>query len=175
MDIVERAFAALAEAVMSADPLDADRGAAWAVDVKTAYVPGLDGSAIKVSLGFFDNPKRGLPSLNGLMVLLDAETGIVKAVLLDNGYLHRRAHGGAAVLRRPIPGAATCGRPPFSVPASRPSSIRALRLVRDFEEPVVWAAISRGRGLCSRMRQILRLAVWVVPSPEEAVRWPSWS
>ena len=40
------------------------------VDVKTAYVPGLDGFAIKISPGFFDNPKLGLPSSNGLMILL---------------------------------------------------------------------------------------------------------
>jgi hypothetical protein len=33
------------------------------VDVKTAYVPGLDSFAIKVSPGFFDNPRLGLPSL----------------------------------------------------------------------------------------------------------------
>ena len=89
VDIVERAFAALAEAGVVMPPIlsmpIAERHGE--VDVKTAYVPGLDGPAIKVSPGFFDNPKRGLPSLNGLMVLLDAETGIVKAVLLDNGYL----------------------------------------------------------------------------------------
>ena len=29
------------------------------VDVKTAYVPGLDSFAIKISPGFFDNPKLG--------------------------------------------------------------------------------------------------------------------
>ena len=29
------------------------------VDVKTAYVPGLDALAIKISPGFFDSPKRG--------------------------------------------------------------------------------------------------------------------
>jgi ornithine cyclodeaminase len=32
--------------------------------VKTAYIPGVDGFAIKISPGFFDNPKLGLPSLN---------------------------------------------------------------------------------------------------------------
>ena len=57
------------------------------VDVKTAYVPGLDSFAIKISPGFFDNPKLGLPSVNGLMVLFSAKTGMVEAVLLDNGYL----------------------------------------------------------------------------------------
>jgi len=57
------------------------------VDVKTAYIPGFEGFAIKVSPGFFDNPSLGLPSLNGLMILFSAKTGLVEAVYLDNGYL----------------------------------------------------------------------------------------
>ncbi|WP_319569071.1 ectoine utilization protein EutC [Cohaesibacter marisflavi] len=71
------------------------------VDVKTAYVPGLDSFAIKISPGFFDNPKLGLPSLNGLMVLFSAQTGIVEAVLLDNGYLTdlRTAAAGAVAAK----------------------------------------------------------------------------
>src|SRR5690349_23089147 len=56
------------------------------VDVKTAYLPGFEHFAIKVSPGFFDNPKLGLPSLNGLMILFSATTGLVTALLLDNGY-----------------------------------------------------------------------------------------
>ena len=107
VDIVERAFAALAEGGVVMPPIlsmpIAERHGE--VDVKTAYVPGLDGFAIKVSPGFFDNPKSGLPSLNGLMVLLDAETGIVKAVLLDNGYLTdvRTAAAGAVAARHLAP------------------------------------------------------------------------
>jgi ectoine utilization protein EutC len=57
------------------------------VDIKSAYLPGYEGIAVKVSAGFFDNPRRGLPSLGGLMVVLDAETGIPRAALFDNGYL----------------------------------------------------------------------------------------
>lgn len=56
-------------------------------DVKTAYIEGLDSFAIKVASGFFNNPSIGLPSSNGLMILLDSQTGIIKSVLLDNGYL----------------------------------------------------------------------------------------
>ena len=71
------------------------------VDVKTAYVPGLDSFAIKISPGFFDNPKLGLPSLNGLMVLFSARTGLTEALLLDNGYLTdiRTAAAGAVAAR----------------------------------------------------------------------------
>ena len=56
-------------------------------DVKAAYIDGLDSFAIKIASGFFDNPKLGLPSSNGLMVLLDSETGVIKSILLDEGYL----------------------------------------------------------------------------------------
>jgi len=56
-------------------------------DIKAAYVEGLDSFAIKIASGFFENPKLGLPSSNGLMVLLDSETGVIKSVLLDEGYL----------------------------------------------------------------------------------------
>jgi len=57
------------------------------VDVKSAAVKGLDGFAIKVSSGFFNNHKLGLPSLSGMMTLFSAKTGVPQAVLLDNGYL----------------------------------------------------------------------------------------
>ena len=74
------------------------------VDVKTAYVPGIDGFAIKISPGFFDNPKLGLPSLNGMMVLLSAKTGLVEALLLDNGYLTdvRTAAAGAVAAQASV-------------------------------------------------------------------------
>jgi ornithine cyclodeaminase len=110
------------------------------VDVKTAYVPGLQSFAIKISPGFFDNPKLGLPSLNGLMVLFSAQTGQVEAVLLDNGYLTevRTAAAGAVAakwLARPearrigVLGAGSQAR----------LQVRALALVRDLAEVRVWA------------------------------------
>lgn len=75
------------------------------VDVKTAYVPGLDGFAIKTSPGFFDNPKKGLATTSGLMAVHDVETGHVQAILLDNGYLTdiRTAAAGAVAARHLAP------------------------------------------------------------------------
>src|SRR5262249_24369503 len=75
------------------------------MDVKTAYVPGIPCFALKVSPGFFDNPKLGLPSLNGLMILFSAKTGLVEAVLLDNGYLTdiRTAAAGAVAAQHLAP------------------------------------------------------------------------
>src|SRR5439155_19900968 len=100
---VENAFRALATLPVAMPPIlrldiPEHRGE---VDVKTAYVPGIDGFAIKISPGFFDNPKLGLPSVNGMMVLLSSKTGLVEALLLDNGYLTdvRTAAAGAVAAK----------------------------------------------------------------------------
>lgn len=103
VDVIEKAFAALASGRVVMPPIlsmDIEE-ANGEVDVKTAYIPGFDGFAIKVSPGFFDNPKIGLPSLNGLMILFSAKTGLVEAVFLDNGYLTdiRTAAAGAVAAR----------------------------------------------------------------------------
>jgi ectoine utilization protein EutC len=107
IDCIEDAFTKLAKGDVVMPPIlsmslpDANAE----VDIKTAYVPGLDGFAIKVSPGFFDNPSLGLASLNGLMVLLSAKTGLVQAVFLDNGYLTdiRTAAAGAVAARHLAP------------------------------------------------------------------------
>jgi ornithine cyclodeaminase len=57
------------------------------VDVKTAYIHGLDSFAIKMAAGFFDNRELGLPTGSGLMIVVSAKTGFPQALLLDNGYL----------------------------------------------------------------------------------------
>jgi ornithine cyclodeaminase len=103
IDQIEVAFLSLATEAVAMPPilrldLPEHRGE---VDVKTAYLPRFDSFAIKVSPGFFDNPKLGLPSLNGLMLVLSAKTGLTEAVLLDNGYLTavRTAAAGAVAAR----------------------------------------------------------------------------
>ena len=107
VDVIERAFAALASGSVVMPPILSMElaEANGEVDVKTAYIPGFDGFAIKVSPGFFDNPKLGLPSLNGLMILFSARTGLVQAVFLDNGYLTdlRTAAAGAVAARHLAP------------------------------------------------------------------------
>jgi ornithine cyclodeaminase len=139
---IERAFAALATLPVRMPPilrLDIPdyRGE---VDVKTAYVPGLEAFAIKISPGFFDNPKLGLPSVNGLMVLFSAYTGVVEALLLDNGYLTdlRTAAAGAIAakyLSRPT------SRVAAILGAGRQARLQreALMLVRPIERARIWA------------------------------------
>ncbi len=68
------------------------------VDVKTAYIHGLDSFAIKIASGFVENYRLGLPTGSGMMVVIDARTGVPQALLLDNGYLTDVRTGAAGAL-----------------------------------------------------------------------------
>jgi len=111
IDLIEGAFRALAEGKVIQPPIlsMALPEVNGEVDVKTAYIPGLEGFAIKISPGFFNNPSLGLPSLNGLVVYFAADTGLVKAVMMDNGYLTdiRTAAAGAVAARHLAPAQVT--------------------------------------------------------------------
>ncbi|MEF3125075.1 ectoine utilization protein EutC [Rhizobium leguminosarum] len=139
---VEEAFAALATKAVAMPPilrLDIPeyRGE---VDVKTAYVPGIEGFAIKISPGFFDNPKIGLPSTNGMMVLLSSRTGLVQALLLDNGYLTdvRTAAAGAVAAKHLSRENASVAAI-FGAGMQARLQLEALTLVRPIREARIWA------------------------------------
>jgi ornithine cyclodeaminase len=150
--VVEDAFRALAQKPVAMPPvlsmmLEDVHGE---VDVKTAYIPGLEGFAIKVSPGFFNNPKIGLPSLNGLMILLSARTGLVDTLLLDNGYLTdmRTAAAGAVAAKYLAPPAVgTAGVIGAGVQARL--QIAAARLVRPFGKVLVWARDPERAAACA--------------------------
>lgn len=57
------------------------------VHIKYGYVKADDYYVIKVASGFYQNPKIGLSSSNGLMLLFSQHTGELICTLLDEGYL----------------------------------------------------------------------------------------
>ena len=172
-DIIEQAFASLAGGQVIMPPvlsmeLPQVNGE---VDVKTAYIPGLDHFAIKISPGFFDNPARGLPSLNGLMVTLDAQTGVVTSVLLDNGYLTdiRTAAAGAVAARHLAPrkievaGIIGCG-------TQARLQAQALLMERKVEKILVWGRdFQRARQYAVEMAALLDTEVEAVADVKTAV------
>jgi ectoine utilization protein EutC len=110
------------------------------IDIKSAYLPGHPGIAVKVSAGFFDNPARGLPSLGGLMIVLDAETGIPLAALFDNGYLTDLRTGLAgAVAARHLARDEASNVTVVGAGVQARFQLEALRLVRPIERATVWA------------------------------------
>lgn len=140
------------------------------VDIKAAYLPDYAGIAVKLSAGFFDNPARGLPSLGGLMVLLDAETGRPQAALFDNGYLTdlRTALAGAvAADHLAVPDAAQAAVIGAGVQARL--QLQALQLVRPIERATVWArSQERASAFAAEMTESLGMEVRAAASPAEA-------
>jgi ornithine cyclodeaminase len=55
--------------------------------IKYGYIKDDDYFVIKIASGFYDNPKIGLSSSSGLMLLFSQKTGVLVSVLLDEGYL----------------------------------------------------------------------------------------
>jgi ectoine utilization protein EutC len=173
MAVVEAAFAALGRGGVVMPPvlhLDLPERNAE-IDVKTAYVPGLPSIALKVSTGFFDNPKRGLPSLSGLMALISAETGRVEAVLLDNGYLtdvRTALAGGIAADQLARDDAKVAGIIGTGLQARL--QLEALRLVRPIERVLLWGRDpAKAEALARELEAGLGLPVASAPA-ERVVR-----
>lgn len=173
VDCVEEAFYRLAGTgvvmppVMRLDIEDAN----GEVDVKTAYVPGLASFAIKMSPGFFDNPKLGLPSLNGLMVVFSARTGVVEALLLDNGYLTdvRTAAAGAVAARHLAPRHATQASILGAGVQAR-LQLKALTLERPVRHVSIWARRSESAAeLAEWARDELQIEAEVCETARQAV------
>ena len=171
VDCIENAFRLLATEALEMPPILSMHIPEYngEVDVKTAYVPGIPSFAVKMSPGFFDNPKLGLPSVNGLMVVFAAQTGLVEALLLDNGYLTdvRTAAAGAVAAKwlarkdartAGIVGAGTQAR----------LQLKALTLGRKIDKALIWARDSVKAEICAReCADTLGIEVTATPSLDD--------
>ncbi|WP_112323041.1 ectoine utilization protein EutC [Oceanibium sediminis] len=141
------------------------------VDVKTAYVPGLDSFALKVSPGFFDNPKIGLPSTSGLMILFSARTGQLEALLLDNGYLTDvRTASAGAVAARHLSRADAQSAAILGAGLQARLQLKALCLVRPITRATIWARKPEAaRATAEELTQELGIEVRAVEDAQAAV------
>jgi len=140
------------------------------VDVKSAAVHSLDSFAIKISSGFFDNYKLGLPSLSGMMALFSSKTGIPQALLLDNGYLTnvRTAAAGAVaaryLARKNVENVGVVG-------AGKQARFQmmALKQVRDFKR-VIFFSLEGMEAYVDEMPDVLGVDVVPMDSVEAVIR-----
>ncbi|SFL87954.1 cyclodeaminase [Salibacterium qingdaonense] len=142
------------------------------VDVKTAYVKGMDLFALKMSSGFFNNADKGLPSLSGMMLLLRTDTGFTDSILQDNGYLtdvRTAAAGGIAAAHLAPETVKTAGV--IGTGTQARYQIRALQLVRKLNQVLVYGRKSeRVQQYIDDMQKELGVEVKAAKSPEEVVR-----
>lgn len=55
--------------------------------IKYGHLAGSPSFAVKIATGFQDNPRLGLPSGNGLILLFDAHTGAPQCLFQDGGWM----------------------------------------------------------------------------------------
>ncbi|PPR46828.1 MAG: Delta(1)-pyrroline-2-carboxylate reductase [Alphaproteobacteria bacterium MarineAlpha5_Bin9] len=173
ISIIEEAFKSLALGKATMPPilrLDIEKYHGES-DVKAAYIDGLDSYAIKVASGFFNNPKLGIPSSNGLMILLDAKTGVLKSILLDKGYLTdiRTAIAGAIAAKYLSNSDSTIvGIIGAGIQAKL--QLQALTLVRKIKNVYIWARdIDKVNNYIRDMKK-LNINLKACATPEEVVR-----
>jgi ornithine cyclodeaminase len=69
--------------------------------IKYGYLKAGKSFTVKIATGFYDNPKRGLPSSNGVVLVFSSETGELLTIFQDEGYLTdiRTAAAGAVAAK----------------------------------------------------------------------------
>lgn len=73
-------------------------GSEGEVHVKGAHLHGSPFFSIKEAAGFYGNARKGLPVGSGLVLVFDAQTGFLRMIVLDNGYLTELRTGAAGAL-----------------------------------------------------------------------------
>jgi len=174
VDTVEKAFTWLAEDKVEMPPIMHISVAEnnGDVDIKAAYVRGLDRFAVKMGAGFFENYRLGLPNSPAMMVVLSAKTGFAEAVLLDNAYLTdvRTGAAGAVVAkhlaRRDIETAGVIG-----AGAQGRYQMMGLKTVRDFKRLLVYDTdAGRLDAYVREMGPVLNVAVTAAPDVATVVK-----
>ncbi len=168
IECVEQAFHALATKVVVMPPimrLDIVEHNGE-IDVKSAYIPGFESLAIKISTGFFDNPGIGLPSSDALMVLFDTRTGIIQAVLLENSFLtNLRTAAAGAIAAKYLSRANSRSAAILGAGMQADLQLEALTLVRDIETATIWARDrNKAEASAARLSKRLNLPVSVSDS-----------
>lgn len=174
LEVIAEGFTKIAQAEVTIPPImriDIEEHLGE-VDVKSAYIHGLDSFAIKIASGFPENRKCGLPSGSGMMVLISAQTGLPLAVLLDNGYLTdvRTGIAGAIAAQYLAPELITNAGVIGSGVQAR-YQMQALKLVRDYQKLFVYGIDPDQVAEYSReMGEMLKVEVVQADNPEMVVR-----
>jgi len=119
------------------------------VHVKAGYLHTLPYYAVKIASGFAGNPQLGLPSSDGMVLVFDAETGALSALLLDNGYItDLRTAAAGAVAAKHLARATVATVAVIGSGAQARYQIRLLSLVRHFREVRVWGRNPEKAAAC---------------------------
>src|SRR5207249_11071747 len=125
---------------------------------------------IKAATGFWNNPDRGLPVTNGLFLVFSAETGLLTAILFDNGYLTELRTGAAGALAADLLAPAEVDT--VAIVGAGGQARYQLEALLGVRRPrrVLVASRSNSERYADEMRALHGLDLEVAPDVETAVR-----
>ncbi|MCZ4282751.1 ornithine cyclodeaminase family protein [Kiloniella laminariae] len=133
--------------------------------IKYGWIKGDPHFVVKISSGFYENPKQGLPSSTGMMLVFSATTGQPVALLNDGGLLTDVRTALAGVLATE-----TLSRPDSRVAAIVGTGIQA-RLLAEyldelsrFDRFVIWGRNEENLNRC--VQDLLAKGLNVVAEPD---------
>jgi len=142
------------------------------VHIKPGYLKGTDTYCIKIASGFYGNPKIGLPSGDGMILLFDAKTGVPRSILVDRAFITDMRTAGAGALaahclaKKSVESVAVIG-----TGMQGRLQIEALSEVRDFHVLKVWGRTPANvERYVEDMRQKLTAEIVSVNSVKDAVQ-----
>lgn len=118
--------------------------------IKYGYAKNGKYYVVKIASGFSNNPKLGLPSNNGLMLLFDKETGAPVSIFLDEGYLTdiRTAVAGCVAAKYLAPKQVSCIGV-VGTGAQAYYQLKWLQFATNCRKVMVWGRdVSKTRKLC---------------------------
>jgi ornithine cyclodeaminase/alanine dehydrogenase len=136
-----------------------------------AYIPAMKSSGIKWVSGYPQNQAKGLPYINGLMIMNDPETGIPTAVMDCTWVTAMRTGAATAVAAKHLarPESSTAGILACGVQGR--SNLEALACVFRLKKVYVYDVFEDvARKFADEMSARLQLEIEVVKRPEDAVK-----
>jgi ornithine cyclodeaminase/alanine dehydrogenase-like protein (mu-crystallin family) len=135
-----------------------------------AYIPAMNSAGVKWVSGFPENYRRGLPYINGLLILNDPETGLPLSVMDCTWITAMRTAAATAVsaryLARPdssVAGILGCG-------VQGRTNTEALNVLFPLEKVMAYdVEAAAALRFASEMSERFELTVVVVETPQEAV------
>ncbi len=140
------------------------------IHIKAGYLHDAPWYAVKFASGFPGNPALGLPTNGGIVVVFDAQSGALAAILLDNGYITdlRTAAAGAVaakyLARQSIHTVGIIG-----TGAQARYQIQLLAHVRAFDTVKIWGRRGDAAATCAAEVAATGIHAVVAHTLEEAV------
>jgi len=133
---------------------------------------GLDTYCIKIASGFYENPKIGLPSGDGMILLFDAKTGVPRSILVDRAFItNMRTAGAGALAARCLAKESVENVAVIGTGTQGRLQIEALSKVRDFSVLKVWGRTPANiKKYVKDMRQKLKAEIMTMGSARDAVK-----